>query len=48
MAGHDSYTRLRYERKEVYLCDAFLEAECAWVEFKESEDILEGISFGVP
>jgi len=32
MAGHDSYTRLRYERKEVYLCDAFLEAEGTWID----------------
>jgi len=30
MAGHDTYTRLRYERKEVYLCDAFLEG--TWID----------------
>jgi len=33
--------------KRLYLCDAFL-AECAWVELKEGEDILERILFGVP
>ena len=35
-------------RKERCLCDAFLEAEHAWIEFKEGKDIFQGISFRVP
>jgi len=31
----------------MYLCDVFLKAEHAWIEFEEDEDVFEGILFWV-
>jgi len=30
------------------LCDAFLEAECAWIGLKKGDDVFEGLSFWIP